>query len=98
MRCDVRVSAGVTGDTAHLTLAFTCMPAGKSSFIFALAGALNHNIAILNLNDCDLTADRLTALLAAVPPKTFVLLGDVDVAFRRPRQDLQRADRVRQPL
>jgi len=59
---------------------------GKSSFIFALAGALNYNLALLNLNDKGLTDDRLNALLAVVPPRCIILLEDVDAAFSKERE------------
>ncbi|KAJ4305362.1 Complex III assembly protein translocase and chaperone [Kalmusia sp. IMI 367209] len=54
---------------------------GKSSFIQALAGHLDFNIAILNVSERGLTDDRLSHLLSKVPPRTIVLLEDVDVAF-----------------
>lgn len=62
---------------------------GKSSFISALAGYLDYNIAILNLSEHGLTDDRLNYLLTKVPQRTVVLLEDVDVAFanRRTRTD-----------
>lgn len=59
---------------------------GKSSYIFALAGSLNYNIALLNLNDKGLTDDRLNILLSVVPPRTIVLLEDVDAAFTKERE------------
>ena len=59
---------------------------GKSSYIFALAGQLNYNIAILNLNDKGLTDDRLNVLLSVVPMRTIILLEDVDAAFTKERQ------------
>lgn len=54
---------------------------GKSSFIQALAGHLDFNIAILNVSERGLTDDRLNHLLTKVPRRTIVLLEDVDVAF-----------------
>jgi chaperone BCS1 len=54
---------------------------GKSSFIQALAGHLDFNIAVLNVSERGLTDDRLNHLLTKVPPRTIVLLEDVDVAF-----------------
>ena len=54
---------------------------GKSSFIQALAAELNYNIAILNLSERGLVDDRLNQLLTVIPPRTLVLLEDVDVAF-----------------
>lgn len=59
---------------------------GKSSYIFALAGELGYNIALLNLNDKGLTDDRLNVLLSVVPPRTIVLLEDVDAAFTKERE------------
>ena len=58
---------------------------GKSSFIQALAGELDYNIAILNLSERGLTDDRLNHLLTVVPRRTLVLLEDVDAAFSNRR-------------
>ncbi|CAL5867499.1 uncharacterized protein PFLUO_LOCUS1718 [Penicillium psychrofluorescens] len=62
---------------------------GKSSFIQALAGELDYDIAILNLSERGLTDDRLNHLLTIVPNRTLVLLEDVDAAFsnRRAQSD-----------
>ena len=54
---------------------------GKSSFIFALAGALGYNICVLNLAEPGLTDDRLALALANAPPMSIVLLEDIDAAF-----------------
>ncbi|KAI9724325.1 MAG: hypothetical protein M1812_000393 [Candelaria pacifica] len=54
---------------------------GKSSFIQALAGALDYNISLLNLSTRGLTDDRLDHLLANIPARTIMLLEDVDAAF-----------------
>lgn len=54
---------------------------GKSSFITALAGELQYNICILNLNERGLTDDKLNVLLSAAPPRSIILLEDVDAAF-----------------
>ncbi|KKY17718.1 putative mitochondrial chaperone bcs1 [Phaeomoniella chlamydospora] len=59
---------------------------GKSSFIQALAGHLDYDIAILNLSERGLTDDRLNHLLTVVPKRTIVLLEDVDAAFSNRRQ------------
>ncbi|KGO70596.1 ATPase, AAA-type, core [Penicillium italicum] len=59
---------------------------GKSSFIQALAGELNYDIAILNLSERGLTDDRLNHLLTIVPNRTLVLLEDVDAAFSNRRE------------
>ena len=58
---------------------------GKSSFIQALAGELDYNIAILNLSERGLTDDRLNHLLTIIPKRTMVLLEDVDAAFSNRR-------------
>ena len=58
---------------------------GKSSFIQALAGELDYDIAILNLSERGLTDDRLNHLLTIIPPRTLVLLEDIDVAFANRR-------------
>jgi mitochondrial chaperone BCS1 len=58
---------------------------GKSSFIQALAGELDYDIAILNLSERGLTDDRLNHLLTIIPSRTLVLLEDVDVAFANRR-------------
>ena len=54
---------------------------GKSSFVQALAGELDYNIAILNLSERGLTDDRLNYLLTIIPRRTLVLLEDADAAF-----------------
>ncbi len=58
---------------------------GKSSFIQALAGTLDYNIAILNLSERGLTDDRLNHLLTIIPRRTLVLLEDADAAFSNRR-------------
>ncbi|KAI9654043.1 MAG: hypothetical protein M1831_005560 [Alyxoria varia] len=62
---------------------------GKSSFIQALAGHLDFNIAMLNLSERGLTDDRLMHLMINVPPRTVVVLEDADAAFsnRRTQSD-----------
>ena len=56
---------------------------GKSSFVQALAGELDYNIAMLNLSERGLTDDKLNHLLTIIPSRTLVLLEDVDAAFSR---------------
>ncbi|KAI9783524.1 MAG: hypothetical protein M1839_003694 [Geoglossum umbratile] len=58
---------------------------GKSSFIQALAGSLDYNISLLNLSERGLTDDRLNHLLTNIPPRTLVLLEDIDAAFTNRR-------------
>ena len=62
---------------------------GKTSFIQALAGDLDYNIAMLNLSQRGLTDDRLQHLLSVIPQRTIVLLEDADAAFanRRVQRD-----------
>lgn len=59
---------------------------GKTSVIQALAGELDYSICILNLAELTLTDDRLNHLLNNVPPRSFVLLEDVDAAFAESRK------------
>ncbi|TPX37985.1 hypothetical protein SmJEL517_g00404 [Synchytrium microbalum] len=54
---------------------------GKSSFIQALAGDLHYNICVLNLSERGMTDDRLNHLLSHAPPRSIILLEDVDAAF-----------------
>lgn len=54
---------------------------GKTSFITALAGALDFNICLLNLAERGMTDDKLTHLLSNAPERSFLLLEDVDAAF-----------------
>ncbi|CAG0915737.1 unnamed protein product [Notodromas monacha] len=54
---------------------------GKSSFIFALAGALEYGICVLNLSERGLSDDRLNHLLAVAPEQSIILLEDIDAAF-----------------
>ncbi|XP_046480336.1 mitochondrial chaperone BCS1 [Neodiprion pinetum] len=54
---------------------------GKSSYITALAGELEHGICVLNLSERGLSDDRLNHLLAVAPQQTIILLEDVDAAF-----------------
>jgi len=59
---------------------------GKTSFVQALAGKLDFNIAMLSLSQRGLTDDLLNHLLLNVPQKTIVLLEDADAAFSNRRQ------------
>ncbi|KAF1987279.1 putative mitochondrial chaperone BCS1 [Aulographum hederae CBS 113979] len=54
---------------------------GKSSFIQALAGHLDHDIAMLSVSERGMTDDRLNHLLLQVPQRTVVVLEDADAAF-----------------
>ncbi|KAF2860290.1 P-loop containing nucleoside triphosphate hydrolase protein [Piedraia hortae CBS 480.64] len=59
---------------------------GKTSYVEALAGALEYNIAMLSLSQRGLTDDRLKLLLRNLPADTIVLLEDADAAFNNRRQ------------
>ncbi|KAF4550989.1 BCS1-like protein 1 [Elsinoe fawcettii] len=59
---------------------------GKTSFVQALAGELDYNIAMLSLSQRGLHDDLLNRLLLNVPPRTIVLLEDADAAFSNRRQ------------
>lgn len=59
---------------------------GKTSFVQALAGKLDFNIAMLSLSQRGLHDDLLNHLLLNVPPRTIVLLEDADAAFSNRRQ------------
>ncbi|KAL5615609.1 hypothetical protein BROUX41_005648 [Berkeleyomyces rouxiae] len=54
---------------------------GKSSFIQALAGELDYDIAMINLSEIGMTNDKLAYLMTKMPPRTLLLLEDADVAF-----------------
>ncbi|EEB06360.1 Rieske ISP assembly ATPase [Schizosaccharomyces japonicus yFS275] len=54
---------------------------GKTSFLFALAGELDYDICVINLAERGLSDDRLNHLLSNLPPRSVVLLEDVDSAF-----------------
>jgi len=59
---------------------------GKTSFVQALAGELDFNIAMLSLSQHGLHDDLLNRLLLHVPPRTIVLLEDADAAFTNRKQ------------
>jgi len=59
---------------------------GKTSYVQALAGVLDFNIAMLSLSQRGLHDDLLNHLLLNVPPRTIVLLEDADAAFSNRRQ------------
>lgn len=59
---------------------------GKTSFVQALAGQLDFNIAMLSLSQRGMSDDLLNMLLLKVPAKTIVLLEDADAAFNNRRQ------------
>uniref|UniRef100_A0A914Q2N1 Mitochondrial chaperone BCS1 n=1 Tax=Panagrolaimus davidi TaxID=227884 RepID=A0A914Q2N1_9BILA len=56
---------------------------GKSSFIAALASHFGYGIATLNLTCNYLSDTYLQTLINNTPPKTFLILEDIDVAFKK---------------
>jgi mitochondrial chaperone BCS1 len=54
---------------------------GKSSFIQALAGHLEYNICIMNLAETGMTDDRFAHLLINTPPRSIILLEDIDAGI-----------------
>lgn len=54
---------------------------GKTSYIMALAGRLEYDICQMNLSNSALSDERLSYLLNVAPPKSIILLEDVDAAF-----------------
>jgi len=54
---------------------------GKSSFIFALASAMNLNICCLSLNESSLTDTKLAGLMRSAPARSLILLEDIDCVF-----------------
>lgn len=61
---------------------------GKTSLICALSGYFKMNLYILSLSSERMSDDNLSMLLSRVPPKSLVLLEDVDSAFvKREKSD-----------
>ena len=59
---------------------------GKTSFIQAMAGDMNYNVAMINLSEIGITDDLLAQLLTQLPERSIVVLEDVDAAFVNRRQ------------
>lgn len=55
--------------------------AGKTSFIQVVAGQLGLNICVLNLSNRSLDDNDLNSRLIDAPPKSIILLEDVDAVF-----------------
>lgn len=55
---------------------------GKTSLVLAMAGVLHCNIYMINFSGWNAGDDRLTSLLAAVPPGSIVLLEEIDTIYR----------------
>ena len=54
---------------------------GKTSAILAIAGALEMNLFMLSLGTRGMDDDKLNNLLSQIPPRSVVLLEDVDATF-----------------
>ncbi|KAG0683199.1 hypothetical protein C6P40_002525 [Pichia californica] len=63
---------------------------GKTSFIQALAGEFDYNIAIMNVGEPNLTDDRLAYLMNNIPEHTILLLEDIDAAFNNRTQSTEK--------
>lgn len=61
---------------------------GKTSYILALAGALDYDICQLNMSNSALSDDRLDHLFNVAPPNSIILLEDIDRAFTKQGPDL----------
>jgi chaperone BCS1 len=55
---------------------------GKTSLIASLAGEFKMNLYVLNVGGSGLTDDGLSILLSIVPPKSMLLLEDIDCVFQ----------------
>lgn len=51
---------------------------GKTSLIMALAGEIKYKVCVLSLNNSNMSDEMLIELMGEVPPKSFVLLEDID--------------------
>jgi mitochondrial chaperone BCS1 len=54
---------------------------GKTSFTQAIAGAKKLNLCYLNLSSGDIDDDKFNRLLLDAPPKSILLLEDIDAIF-----------------
>lgn len=55
---------------------------GKTSLVTALASELKLNVCALSLASSHLTDERIHSLLSAVPPRSALLIEDIDAFFR----------------
>lgn len=54
---------------------------GKTSFAQVLAGELSLDVCLMNLSNSEMNDDDLAELLRAAPPRSMLLLEDVDAIF-----------------
>jgi mitochondrial chaperone BCS1 len=56
---------------------------GKTSLVTALASELSLNVCALSLASPNITDERISNLLSTVPPRSIILLEDIDSFFRQ---------------
>lgn len=64
-------------------LLFGAPGTGKTSLVTALASELTLNVCSLSLASGGLDDDRVNALLSSVPPRSLILIEDIDSFFRQ---------------
>ncbi|MBN8285230.1 ATP-binding protein [Zoogloea sp.] len=62
---------------------------GKTSLVTALASEMRLNVCSLSLAASGITDDKIGSLLASVPPRSIILIEDVDAFFRQREQQSQ---------
>lgn len=62
---------------------------GKTSLVTALASELCLNVCSLSLASSNISDEKIHTLLAAVPPRSILLIEDVDAFFRQREQATQ---------
>lgn len=62
---------------------------GKTSLVTALASEMRLNVCSLSLAASGITDDKIGSLLAGVPPRSIILIEDVDAFFRQREQQSQ---------
>lgn len=60
-----------------------CPGSGKTSLVHALAGALNLDIYVINLNKKGLDDSSLSQLVSDLPARSIALIEEIDAAFHR---------------
>lgn len=76
----------------HLGFLFKGTPgSGKTSVIGALAGELRMNLYLINLANEEMDDERFASLINYIPPRSFMVLEDIDAALaahkRTPEKD-----------
>jgi len=59
---------------------------GKTSLVTAIASELSLNVCSVSLASSGLNDDRVNALLSSVPPRSIILIEDIDSFFRQREQ------------